>query len=300
MLALPIAMTGALAGCAWFQKPAPTPKPHYVLGGAYQAGGVWYYPHESFNTGETGLAGIEPHDHPALTTDGEVFDQTALAAAHQTLQLPAIARVTNLENGRQVVVRINQRGPASPDRLIAVTRRTAELLGFTGAGVARVRLQVLDAESHAVADPLRGAAGPTLAVAAAPRGEVSEVALAPPAGAVQASRVRAAPSGPITASVDASQRNLPTVPVRLPETVTQTAPDPGALYVRMGVFSRREFAERQRARAPGVNAAIERTRIGRSETYRVQAGPFATVPEADAALNAVIRAGIPDARIVVE
>ncbi len=271
-----------------------------MLGGAYQAGGIWYYPHESFNADETGLASILTGGEPALTTDGEAFDQSTLAAAHQTLQLPAIARVTNLENGRQVVVRINQRGPASPARLIAVTRRTAELLGFANSGVARVRLQVLDGESHAVADPLRAAAGPTLAVTAAPRGEVSEVALAPPVGAVQASQVRVAPTGPITASVDASRRELPSVPARLPETVTQTVPDPGALHVRMGTFSRREFAERQRARAPVVNASIERTRIGRSETYRVQAGPFATVAEADAALSAVIRAGIPDARIVVE
>lgn len=289
----------ALAGCGTPQKPAP--KPHFVLGDAYQADGVWYYPRESFNADETGLASIEPDEHFALTTDGEPFDQTALAAAHQTLQLPAIARVTNLENGRQVVVRVNQRGPASPARLIAVTRRTAELLGFADAGVARVRLQVLDGESHAVADPLRGAAGPMLAVAAAPRGEVSEAALALPAGAVQASRIRAAaPTGPVAASVDASRRELPSVPARLPETVTQAVPDPGVLYVRMGIFSRREFAERQRARAPAMNASIEHTRIGRSETYRVQAGPFATVAEADAALSAVIRAGIPDARIVVE
>ncbi|MBN9559494.1 MAG: septal ring lytic transglycosylase RlpA family protein [Alphaproteobacteria bacterium] len=293
MLVLPL----ALAGCA---TPRPAPYPHFVLGDAYQAGGVWYYPHESFNAEQTGLASIETGAHAALTTDGEIFDQTALAAAHQTLQLPAIARVTNLENGRQVVVRINQRGPASPARLIAVTRRTAELLGFADAGVARVRLQVLDAESHAVADPLRGAAGPTLAIAAAPRGEVTEMALAPPAGAVQASQVRVVPGSPEPTSIDGSRRDLPTVPARLPETVTQTVPHPGSLYVQMGTFSRREFAERQRARAPGVNAAIERERIGRSETYRVQAGPFATVAEADAALNTVIRAGISDARIVVE
>jgi len=286
----------ALAGCA---TPRPALHPHFVLGGAYQASGVWYYPHESFNAEQTGISSIQPDGH-ALTTDGEAFDQTALAEAHQPLQLPAIARVTNLENGRQVVVRINQRGPASPARLIAVTRRTAELLGFPDAGVARVRLQVLDAESHAVADPLRGAAVPSLTIAAAPRGEVTEVALAVPAGAAQASRVRVAPEGPATVSVDGSRRDLPTIPARLPETVTQTAPDPGVLHVRMGTFSRREFAERQRARAPGVNAAIERERIGRSETYRVQAGPFTNIAEADAALNAVIRAGISDARIVVE
>ena len=67
-----------------------------------------------------------PRSMRALTADGEAFDQSALAAAHQTLQLPAVARLTNLENGLQVMVRINDRGPATPHRLVEVTRRTAD------------------------------------------------------------------------------------------------------------------------------------------------------------------------------
>ncbi len=113
--AVPLAMTAALllASC----QHAPPANPHYVLGAPYQAGGAWYYPRESYERSETGIATVYPSGHADLTADGEVFDQTALAAAHQTLQLPAIARLTNLENGRQVVVRINDRGPATPHRL---------------------------------------------------------------------------------------------------------------------------------------------------------------------------------------
>ena len=68
-------------------RPPPT-TPHYVLGAPYQAGGVWYYPRESYDGQETGLAIVYAADHADLTADGEAFDQTALAAAHQTLQLP--------------------------------------------------------------------------------------------------------------------------------------------------------------------------------------------------------------------
>ena len=94
------------------------PNPHYVLGQPWQAGGVWFYPRENYQAVETGLAVIYPSDHPDLTADGEAFDQTALAAAHQTLQLPSIARLTDLETGRQVLVRINDRGPATPHRIL--------------------------------------------------------------------------------------------------------------------------------------------------------------------------------------
>jgi len=127
------------------------------LGGGYQAGGAWYYPQASYSAVQTGLATIYADGHAKLTSDGEKFDQHALAAAHQTLQLPAIARLTNLESGRQVLVRINDRGPAAPDRLVAVTRRTAELLAFPPSGIAHVRLEILPAESHAAAEAVGGA-----------------------------------------------------------------------------------------------------------------------------------------------
>ena len=168
-----------------------------------------------------GSATVYPSGHADLTTDGEVFDQTALAAAHQTLQLPAIARLTNLENGRQVLVRINDRGPATPHRLIEVTRRTATLLGFPGDGAVRVRLEVLPAESHAAVDAVPGA--PKLEIAAAPRGEVQQSDLPPPGSAAR----RAAPCP--TAAPRAGAAPAAAHGCALPETVTQVAPDPGQL-----------------------------------------------------------------------
>ncbi|HEY0185261.1 MAG TPA: hypothetical protein VGC09_20875, partial [Rhodopila sp.] len=94
MLLAPLA-----SGCT---PAAMQPDPHYALGKPYQAGAFWYYPREAYDLDETGLATVAKGSAPRLTTDGEVFDQSVLAAAHPTLQLPAIARLTNLENGREV------------------------------------------------------------------------------------------------------------------------------------------------------------------------------------------------------
>ncbi len=298
---LPLAPALALAGCGWFgSAPKPVVQPHYVLGTAYQAGGLWYYPAQSFSAEETGLAAIQSDRHPALTADGEAFDQAALAGAHQTLQLPCIVRLKNLENGREITLRINDRGPASPARVVAITRRAAALLGFAGAGVARVGLTVLDSPSRALVTALRGDAVDRLDIASAPRGAVEQVDLPPPSGVTQAEARARAFSVPFASAGESPPPVLDAVPDRLPEIVTQSAPEAGSLYVRMGVFSRREFAERQRARVGGLGADIEASRVGRSQTFLVRIGPIDSVAQADQALGQVIRNGIPDARIVVE
>ena len=269
---------------------APPPNPHYVLGQPYQSGGVWYYPRESYEATETGIASVYASDHADLTADGELFDPSAMAAAHQTLQLPSIARLTNLENGRQVLVRINDRGPATPHRLIEVTRRTATLLGFPTGGVARVRLQLLPQESHDVVDAAPGS--PKLAVAAAPLEAVQRSDLPPPGSVARVGTIAA----PVTATAEAGA-----VPVqRLPETLTQASPDPGSLYVQLSTFQNFQYADIQRARVGGLGARIVSTREGRVQTHRVIIGPFTTVQQADVVLDQVLRAGVTDARIVVE
>jgi rare lipoprotein A len=273
------------------QRPPPA-NPHYVLGAPYQAGGVWYYPRERYELQETGLATVYPSGHPDLTTDGEVFDQTVPAAAHQTLQLPAVARLTNLENGLQVLVRINDRGPATPHRLIEVTRRTATLLGFPAGGVVRVRLQILPMESHQVAEAVPGA--PMLELTPAPRGAVQQSELAP-LGALVAMNAAAPSVLPQSPAGSGAPANL-----RLPETVTRGSPDPGSLFVLLGTFQTFEYADILRARAGGVRARIVSTREGRAQTHRVIVGPLTSVQEADVVLDLVLRAGVTDARIVVE
>jgi rare lipoprotein A len=263
-----------------------------VLGEPYLAGGVWYYPRETYEATETGLATIYRSDHADLTADGELFDQSAMAAAHQTLQLPAIARLTNLENGRQVLVRVNDRAPATPHRMIEVTRRVATLLAMPADGVARVRLQVLPRESHDAVDAMPDA--PKLALTAAPRGEVQQSDL-PPLG-------RAAPVAVAAASAPAQAQAEPAAmpDTRLPESLTQGFADPGNLYVQLSTLHNFQYADIQRARVGGLGARIVSTRDGRVQTHRVIIGPFTTVQQADVVLDQVLRAGVTDARIVVE
>ena len=125
----------------------------YKIGKPYRAGSVYYYPQEDFNLVETGIASwYGPDFHGHRTANGEIYDQQELTAAHRTLQMPALVRVTNLENGRSVVVRINDRGPFKSGRVIDCSKRAAELLGFIGRGTARVRLEVLTRESREMAE----------------------------------------------------------------------------------------------------------------------------------------------------
>ncbi len=281
-------------GCA---SDAPKPNPHYVLGAPYRVGLVWFYPRESYDLDETGLAVVVKAGHPRLTSDGEVFDQTALAAAHPTLQLPAVARVTNLENGLQVTVRVNDRGSGDPHRLTEITRRTAVLLGVNGDTVARVRFQVLPVESRAAGDGVPGA--PALAISAAPRETVVVAELTPLPGMVQPREVGPSRSmvplraeGPVAANV--------APPLRLPEVVVRTSARPGQLMVRVDSFSQHQYAAMQQAKLSAAGARIVSVFEGRAPRFRVEIGPLRSVSDADAVLDQALAAGIPDARIIVE
>lgn len=290
-----------LASCA----PTPTPAPHYVLGEPYQAGGVWWYPRPDLRLDVRGLAEVYHDGHAPLTTDGEAFDQAAMAGANQTLPLPAIALVTNLETGRQIKLRINDRGPATPRRMLAVTRREAQLLGFPPSGVARVRLQVLEGESQAAQGALPGA--PKLAIATAPRGAVAAAGLPPPPGArgrAGGGAGVAGPGGP--GSAPGSAQGTPPTPeaepvpaMRLPETVTQVVPEPGALWIDLGRFPTYEFANMQRAAVAQLGATIVSEMHGNGETFAVTIGPIPDVAQADRLLDAAVASGIADAQIVV-
>jgi rare lipoprotein A len=125
-----------------FGEPVPKGGGVYRVGKPYTVAGRVYVPEEDINYREDGLASWYGDDfHGRLTANGEVFDMGSLTAAHPTLPMPCYARVTNLSNGKSLVVRVNDRGPYHGNRLIDVSNKAAELLEFKGNGVARVRVE---------------------------------------------------------------------------------------------------------------------------------------------------------------
>ncbi|MBM3517487.1 MAG: septal ring lytic transglycosylase RlpA family protein [Alphaproteobacteria bacterium] len=249
--------------------PAQGGEGSFKVGKPYRVDGVWYYPRIQPDYDETGVASWygEPF-HGESTANGEIYDMNALTAAHQTLPLPSVVRVTNLENGRGLVLRVNDRGPFVNGRIIDVSRRAAQLLGFHGKGTAKVRVQVLDDAALRVAtandaDPETAAFGKASS-AARERAQRK-------AAVLQAKATDAAP----------------------PETEPE-------LYVQAGAYRREDNAVKTRDRVSAFGAAKISTVVRDGVTlFRVRIGPLESVGQADGVLDSMLDSGITDARIIV-
>ena len=128
-------------------------KGSYKVGNPYKIGSIWYYPKADFNLVETGIASwYGPNFHAKKTANGEVFNQNAMTAAHRTLQIPSFVKVTNLENGKSAIVRVNDRGPFKSGRVIDLSKKAANRLDYIKKGTARVKLEVMTSESKFLAE----------------------------------------------------------------------------------------------------------------------------------------------------
>jgi rare lipoprotein A len=330
-IAAALAASLGLGGCAQIQlgatgvkavQQAGEPAPRggiYKVGDPYKINGVTYYPAENYSYNETGIASFYDF-HGRVTANGELYDMNSLTAAHQTLPMPSLVRVTNLENGRQLVLRVNDRGPFAGNRIIDVSRRSAQLLGFEQRGTARVRVEILADDSRQLKMALLNARqAPIAEASAAPaRGPIASDALPPPAGARVAAV--AAPIPPPSATLPPSpagrQAGRPAprpemasarVAALPPEaqgsaipTLVQTPVRPTALWVQAGAFSSYENAAKlgQQLRRFGA-PQIMQVQSGGQRLYRVRIGPAANVPEADKLL-ADVAGVVPEARILVD
>ena len=144
----------------------------YKVGNPYKIAGKWYYPKEDYSYSEIGTASWYGEDFNGKpTANGERYNMNTLTAAHRTLPLPSIVRVTNLQNGRSIILRVNDRGPYVKDRIIDLSKRGAQLLGYMGQGTTRVKVEVLPKESKALKEALlnlSSAKGKALAASATP------------------------------------------------------------------------------------------------------------------------------------
>jgi rare lipoprotein A len=277
-------------GSPLYKGNGPIPKGggRYHVGKPYQVAGNWFTPKEQPNYDKTGVASWYGEDfHRLRTSNGEYFDMNAMTAAHPTLPLPSYARVTNVETGRTIVVRINDRGPFVGTRIIDLSKKSADTLGFKGRGKATVRVQWIgnapldDKGLHLAMMNRKAASGASMRT------------------------LIAAADGPTKSSSDFDVAETDDTPktkskwwqeasYEKPEKVKRSRGSEQVVLV--GSFRTLESAEQARASLSAIGPVqVYEWESDEGPLYRVQLGPFRSEVGAEEALQAVQDEGYPKA-----
>ncbi|WP_051881922.1 septal ring lytic transglycosylase RlpA family protein [Parvularcula oceani] len=292
----------ALAACAGgggsrSSLPDVAANPHQKIGKPYKINGVWYRPEHDPGYDRMGVASwYGPKFHGKLTANGEVFDMNRLTAAHPTLPLPSLVRVTNLDNGRQVVVRVNDRGPFASDRILDLSRAAADELGSRQAGLARVRVQYLGPGS--MREAITRVGEPE-----AYRDGRYAMVKEPKVGAIpQTVETRIEEGGEFEGE---TVRGIAVVVAEAEEAVVEVPvapapePEPQQYYVQIGAFTSPENAASASARLPrAVPISLSTDEQSSVPLHRLRIGPYEHEFPAREALRVAQKAGFPDAHIV--
>jgi peptidoglycan lytic transglycosylase len=255
---------------------APPQKGSYKLGRPYQVDGRWYYPEYDPHYDRTGVASWygEPF-HGRPTANGEVFDRRVVTAAHPTLPLPSLVRVTNLENGRELTIRVNDRGPFVGDRIIDLSQEAARQLGFERQGTASVRVQFVrldDAEGTAPR--------PTVTLARSPA--------AAPSLTAERARPRVREAGLQLAATQPPG-----------QAIARHAEQCNGRFIQVGAFAEPAHAQRVVAELHALKVMpVSLWTLPRDRLARVRLGPIADPRSASAALDRLKRSGFSEAFIV--
>ncbi len=286
-------------------QPVPKGGGRNHIGGPYEISGVQYEPKADPAYSRVGTASWYGElFHGRRTANGEIFDMDRLSAAHPTLPLPVHVRVTNLNNGRSLIVRVNDRGPFVTNRIIDLSRRSAELLGFRHKGTATVRIQYLRRAPLSGDDSYEQrhlANQPWMQLASRGRREqfvakdpieVGSIPAAPKVGAEkQKPKAVAARASPQRLAGDGrgpSRRQA-----------VKPSSDDKSLLIQAGSFKVKGNADRARLTLAGIGAVeVAEIDVRGSTFFRVRVGAFADTAEAKAALVRVTRAGYIGAKII--
>lgn len=236
----------------------------YKIGNPYKILGTWYYPKEDYSYSEVGIASWYGKDfHAKKTANGEKYDMNTLTAAHRTLPLPSIVKVTNLENGRSLILRVNDRGPYAKNRIIDISKRGAQLLGYQVQGTAKVRVEIMEKESRALKAALTG----------------------------QSYDVRGAKIIP--------QQSVTYTPSATTYVKQNYSEAEKMFYVQAGAFSNRASANDLSTKLSKYGKTkVAQAVVDGKTFYRVRLGPFPYKEEAEVSLARVKSYGIYNAKIV--
>lgn len=311
----------------------------YKLGKPYKVNGKWYFPKEDFKYDEIGVASwYGPGFHLRPAANGEIFDMNLVSAAHKTLPLPSVVKVTNLDNGRSLLIRVNDRGPFVNDRIIDLSRKAAELLGMLSKGTAKVRVELMPEESMTVASLAQNkmfkqsASAMKIDPAAIEKVEISQEVDDTPDAAEEEEMIqvpvgfKAVDAGSslenaaahmshdgtdlLTNHVQAARKKLldirpetdmPASDVEA-DTPQETASSPaGEAYVQVGAFGSLDNAKRLKASlAVHGNVDITPTKTANGTIYKVRFGPFEDVGDAKRLEDTLLQHDHRDVHIVIE
>lgn len=290
---------------------APKGGGRYKVGNPYKIAGRWYYPKENERYDNVGIASwYGDLFHGRRTANGEIFDMYSLTAAHPTLPMPTYAQVTNLENGRSIVVRINDRGPYAHDREIDLSKRSAQMLGVYRPGTAKVRVRYLGKAPLSGDDSYERqvlASQPWARVAEQKAPRIYAKAVADTV-ARSDRRIAAEPS-PAPMTVASVKQPLPRrkpavrgwTPVEKRAAVVPSSPRRRGrlVFVQAGSFRSEQNANAVRERLSQVGRVhVYPAEVSGTIWYRVRVGPFKEPEAAGEALQKVVAAGARGARLV--
>ena len=287
---LALAASALLLAAACATKPGGTAgssgSPHYKVGKPYKINGRWYTPAVDPSYDRRGVASWYGDDfHGRPTANGEIFDMRRMTAAHTTLPMPSMVEVTNLENGRQAVVRVNDRGPFAHNRIIDLSRAAARALGFERQGLARVRVRYLAPAA------LPGEKSKPVYARTKPAAPPIAVALSPSPVATNTDQLAGLIAG-------ADPGREPNLPPPLPVI------DASLYSIQVAVLDNIEElpALRERLAAEGplriARTENEAEDAGAQARYRIKLGPYPTESAAADRLEAVREAGYDGAVII--
>ena len=271
--------------------------PRYKVGNPYKVSGVWYYPERDLTYDDTGIGSWYGNEFAGkLTANGEIFDPELVTAAHKTLPMPSVVRVTNLDNGKSLVVRINDRGPFVAGRIIDLSREAARRIGYQDNGLARVRVQLLAEQSLRLEKLAKNGEFPSVDGAPSIAMPEVEAVVKPKVNITAKSNTgrSAYSSANGQSALDLLSQSRVGEVITMPPVITQ-------IWVQVGAFHSESSALAVLAQLETMgNGEISSLLKAGQTLHRVRLGPVQTVSEADKLLNGVMNIGFSGARIVVD
>ena len=265
------------------EKGVTVAKPLYKIGNKYNVKGKYYFPKKDLTYNKTGIASwYGPKFHGKLTANGEIYNQYALTAAHKTLPLPSAVKVTNLQNNKSVILRINDRGPFVNDRIIDLSSKAADVLGLKKNGTGLVRVILLKDKSLLLEKLAKNGSFPE--IIDLPKSELPAVNI-PKTTAVK---------------IDGKSKKNKSVKKIIKYELNNLNKEYN-IFIQIASFSSSQNAKIMKEKVSYIEKVKIYKKLSRTKTfYQVKAGPFKSVKKVDELHSLLLQKGMQGAKIIIE